>query len=106
MQKTNHINFGNGNGKIYCYRFNKITVLDANWWRDNCNVCPYLNGSAQGDGVECLYDDASNRPFVELWDAEGSELDSKKQKAKLNIATKQDIDDLAEEEELEQRPKK
>ncbi len=103
MQKTNHINFADSNGEIYCYRTNKVTVLNNEWWEEQCNVCPYLNGSAQGDGVECLYHDASNRPFIEFWDAADSEIDAKRQKVKLHVASKEDIDDLAEEDELAKR---
>ena len=58
--KTNHIHTADLKGRVYCYYTNSVAILltkDA-----PCHSCPYLVGSAQGKGVECLYYDGTNKP--------------------------------------------
>ena len=56
MAKINHINYATA-GKIYCRLRNKVVDLDIEQQRDYCSSCPMFNGSAQGQGVECLWED-------------------------------------------------
>ena len=55
---TNHINYPDINGEIYCRRLHKVIELDkvGEFWKD-CFQCKMFNGSYQGMGVECLWDD-------------------------------------------------
>ena len=54
--KVNHINYPDRNGDIYCRRLNKVIELTNDAW-DDCFDCPHFNGSYQGSGVECLWND-------------------------------------------------
>lgn len=49
----NHINIMDTDGKVYCKKLNKVTVLNF----EECNTCDMFNGSAQGEGIECLWED-------------------------------------------------
>lgn len=104
MQKTNHINYSDPDDQVYCYRIDKVVVLDEKHWSEYCFKCPYLNGSAQGGGVECLYHDGSNRPFVEFDDSTEAWSDAVEQKAKMGLADQDEARELgvdAAEEEAE-----
>lgn len=57
MAKTNHINIADDLGRVYCEKTKDIEKLDERFQRLNCASCPFYNGSAQGQGVECVYDD-------------------------------------------------
>lgn len=64
--KVNHINIPDEKSNIFCKRINSIIHLDkaGKFWR-TCKKCPMLAGTAQGEGVECLYEDPNARdPFV------------------------------------------
>lgn len=59
----NHINIMDGDGKVYCKKENKIIKLDF----DNCSSCNMFNGSAQGEGVECLWkDERTTEAFMRI----------------------------------------
>ncbi len=60
--KTNHVQ----RGLAYCYFINDIVEVPGPHVEDVClgRQCPYLNGSAQGEGIECLWDDGSDEPFT------------------------------------------
>lgn len=55
MKKINHINYAYG--PIYCRKRNKLVDFDMNQVNDFCSNCEMFNGSAQGEGVECLWED-------------------------------------------------
>lgn len=65
MSATNHVQ-----GRIaYCKLNGRVVdVLVNEFYRNNCfkKGCPYLFGSNQGEGVECLWEDGSNLSFVQL----------------------------------------
>ena len=64
--KVNHINLPDDKSNIFCKRINGIIHLDQSgkFWK-TCRKCTMFNGSAQGEGVECLYDDPdTNQPVV------------------------------------------
>lgn len=50
---VNHINIMDSAGKVFCKKLNGIVQLDF----DICCSCEMFNGSAQGEGVECLWED-------------------------------------------------
>jgi hypothetical protein len=50
---VNHINIEDNNGNVYCKKKNNVIKIDF----DICCSCDMFNGSAQGSGVECLWDD-------------------------------------------------
>ena len=52
----NHLNKATNGGLVYCHRVGKISRIDAN----RCSTCPMFNGSLQGEGVECMWDDKGN----------------------------------------------
>lgn len=58
--KVNHINVPDKSSNIYCQRIKSIIHLDkaGKFWK-TCRKCPMFNGTYQGEGVECLYEDSS-----------------------------------------------
>lgn len=52
---VNHFNYLDENGNIFCKRQDKVLTIASNY--NNCNDCPYLFGSLQGQGVECKWED-------------------------------------------------
>ena len=56
--KVNHINYPDDNNQIFCKSKNAVVTLDkqGRLWK-SCIKCPYFNGTYQGHGVECFYDD-------------------------------------------------
>lgn len=62
MKPTNHIQTQPG-GEAYCHFLGKIVDIFDGHIQDVCigKQCPYLNGDAQGDGIECLWDDGTGR---------------------------------------------
>lgn len=72
IRKTNHINYVDTDGQVYCFRKDSVVQLNSNQWKF-CAKCPYLNGTAQGDGVECLYADGSNEDFISFDDSAESD---------------------------------
>jgi len=53
-----------------------------------------LNGSAQGEGVECFYHDGSNRPYVMFEDSVDSYSDAVMQKKKLGVGNTDEEQEL------------
>lgn len=49
----NHVNFKDERDRVYCRRENEIFTLDVT----RCGECDCLFGGAQGDGIECWYED-------------------------------------------------
>lgn len=66
MAKINHINIVDENGKVYCRRRKKVVEFTENHQRDFCGDCPFFRGTAQGQGVECEWDDVRNieSPYI------------------------------------------
>ena len=51
---SNHINYPNNKGNIYCRKVNRVININN---LDQCMKCSYRNGSAQGMGIECEWED-------------------------------------------------
>lgn len=63
MTLTNHLQIG----KAYCFWLDKLVEVPGPHIAEVCvNGCPYLAGSVQGEGIECLWDDGSD---VAIYDA-------------------------------------
>lgn len=60
--KTNHVQ----RGRAYCYKLNKIVNVPSRHIQRVClgQSCPYLAGAAQGEGIECLWDDGTDDPLT------------------------------------------
>lgn len=68
--KTNHIQ----SGVAYCFLKDMyVPIISSNHIQRVCikESCPYFNGSAQGDGVECLWYDGTNSPIDDSNDRHG-----------------------------------
>ena len=59
---TTHINIPK-DGKIYCRFRNKIVDAKETFGKV-CRYCDYFGGTAQGQGIECLWDDKSVKRAV------------------------------------------
>lgn len=70
MAKVNHLNYIPSSGNIYCERLRDIVSFDNVHVMQHCNECRFYNGSVQGEGVECLYEDpdAGDNSFIALRD--------------------------------------
>lgn len=55
LELVNHFNYMNGNGRIFCKRQDKVRKVAPEY--KDCDKCPYLFGSLQGQGVECMWED-------------------------------------------------
>lgn len=62
LLKINHINIANSEGEVYCRLLDKIVTLDENHQKNYCGKCKMYAGSAQGNGVECEWDDVRDLP--------------------------------------------
>ena len=51
-----HINVSDRKKKIYCYAQNKI--VDFNDILKQCGNCKFFSGTAQGQGIECSWEDS------------------------------------------------
>ena len=73
--KVNHINYPDDKANIYCQRIKGIIHLDraGKFWK-TCRKCSMFNGTYQGDGVECLYEDNSTDSPVVYCDDPQSEM--------------------------------
>ena len=78
LVKTLHINYVDTEGRVYCYRGDAITELNAEHFSKWCDHCPYFAGSAQGMGVNCLFNDGSNKLQKVFDDPAISRMDAKK----------------------------
>ena len=55
LELVNHFNYMDGNGRIFCKRQDKVRKVAPKY--KGCDDCPYLSGSLQGIGVECMWED-------------------------------------------------
>ena len=55
LKSVNHFNYMDGNGRIFCKRQDKVRKVAPEY--KGCDDCPYLFGSLQGMGVECMWED-------------------------------------------------
>lgn len=55
LELINHFNYMDRNGQIFCKRQNKVRKVAPKY--KGCDDCPYLFGSLQGMGVECMWED-------------------------------------------------
>lgn len=58
MAYCNHINIKDENGQVYCRRLDSVVTLNGAHQASWCVSCPMLAGSAQGDGIECYWNDS------------------------------------------------
>lgn len=63
MAKVNHINIVDENGNVYCRLRNLVVEFDEYHQENFCSNCPMFAGTAQGEGVECEWED--DRPNIE-----------------------------------------
>lgn len=54
---VNHINYPDSDGNVYCRKENDVVELTNDFMENNCAGCPFFAGSAQGEGVECYFND-------------------------------------------------
>jgi hypothetical protein len=66
MAYVNHVNYPNGSNQIYCRKRKKVVELTDQHQTDYCDKCQFFNGSAQGEGVECRWDDPRNVPDLKI----------------------------------------
>lgn len=57
MSFVNHINLPDENNQIYCRKRNKVVVFNEDHISQYCSNCQMYSGSAQGEGVECYWND-------------------------------------------------
>lgn len=57
MPYINHINIADFNNNVYCRKLDRVVTLDENQQQINCFNCKFLSGFAQGQGVECYWND-------------------------------------------------
>jgi len=62
MASVNHINFVDDQNRVYCRSRKKVVVFDESHQKDFCSSCPMFRGSAQGEGVECEWEDVRDIP--------------------------------------------
>lgn len=83
MAKTNHVNIADSQGRVYCDKTRAVEKLDNRFQDKYCGDCPFYNGSAQGQGVECSFDDpryktegihVSNDPYREQYEISSTRL--------------------------------
>lgn len=91
--ETNHVNYRDASGRVYCHRLSEIVTLDAEHYANHCTMCSYLNGSANMRGVECKYDDKSNEKEVTFNDPNDAEKHSKMMYHRLGLMTEQEVID-------------
>lgn len=58
MPFVNHVNIADGKGQVYCCLRNRVVDLTKEHRQTYCGCCKMFNGDADGQGVECLWDDA------------------------------------------------
>lgn len=59
LELVNHFNYMDRNGQIFCKRQDKVRKVAPKY--KGCDDCPYLFGSLQGMGVECMWARVSAR---------------------------------------------
>lgn len=55
LEMVNHFNYMTKGGEIFCKRLDKVRKVAPEY--KGCDDCPYLFGSLQGMGVECMWED-------------------------------------------------
>ncbi|MEI7026915.1 hypothetical protein [Paenibacillus sp. y28] len=58
MPFVRHINLANSDGQIYCCLRNRVVKLDDAQMTTFCHGCKMFDGTAQGKGVVCCWNDA------------------------------------------------
>lgn len=62
LENVNHFNYVTKSGKVFCKRQNRVRKITPEY--KGCDKCPYLFGSLQGQGVECMWEDIKpDSPF-------------------------------------------
>lgn len=54
---VNHINYKDEQGRVYCRKLDEVIKLDDNHLENHCAGCKFFAGSAQGEGIECYWND-------------------------------------------------
>lgn len=62
MKKTNHINYATSEQEVYCCLRNRVVQLDASHTTKYCQGCKMYGGNADGEGVECIWEDVRDVP--------------------------------------------
>lgn len=57
MQKINHVNYSTDQDEVYCCLRNRVVKLNEEHKQEFCAGCKMFKGFADGEGVECLWDD-------------------------------------------------
>lgn len=55
LENVNHFNYATKSGKVFCKRQNRVRKIAPEY--TDCDKCPYLFGSLQGQGIECMWED-------------------------------------------------
>ncbi len=90
---TRHMNITDNSGRVYCHRKADLVKADAKHMDNWCSQCPYYAGTIVGSGVECDYDDGSNKDTVYFEDAVESERYNLQQQVKMGAITQEEADD-------------
>ncbi|MEK8132194.1 hypothetical protein WMW72_30275 [Paenibacillus filicis] len=57
MQPVHHRNLKDESGRIYCCLRNKVVKLDDRQEHEFCRGCSMFAGDAEGQGVDCVWED-------------------------------------------------
>lgn len=57
MRQIRHINLADENSRVYCCLRNKVVKLDEEQKKGFCGSCRMYAGDAEGQGVECIWED-------------------------------------------------
>jgi hypothetical protein len=60
LRIVTHVNYTDQDGQIYCCLRNKIVKLDQLQREQFCQGCKMFGGTANGQGVECVWEDMRN----------------------------------------------
>lgn len=66
MKLVNHINIVDENGEIYCRKRGRVVEFTEEHQDNFCAKCPFFKGTAQGQGVECEWEDVRDieSPYI------------------------------------------
>lgn len=92
--RTNHINIIYRGNLVYCFHLDKPVALTQEFMDGECRECPYFYGDFMGSGVECYFDDGSNRREVVHHDPADSEKWGKYTQVRLGLKTRADVDGM------------
>jgi hypothetical protein len=90
--KTNHVNYVDNSGRVYCYKVNRIVDYGKPFFDRFCMVCPYFVDTANMMGVECAFDDKCSQPSVVFDDSAESERHSRMVEVRLGLKTEAEVD--------------